>query len=202
MLEKAYPPEGGEAVKERYLYPAIFSEDQDGVAVEFPDLPGCLTCANLIDEAFDMAREAMGLHLYGVEQRGESAPIPSVPSKLMTGLGPRQSIVMIEVWMAPIRGGVENKAVKKTLTIPKWLNDLAERQNVNFSQVLQDALKAHLGLVRFSAPGPIARTEGTSGVDLYETVDPRELQGKSVDELLKLLSRPMPGARGGRQDKS
>jgi predicted RNase H-like HicB family nuclease len=159
-------------MKDRYLYPAVFTEDQDGVAVEFPDLPGCFTCADTLEEAYDMAREALGLHLYGLEEDGEQIPTPAKPRDLMSRLTHGQSVVVIEVWMPPIRGGVENKAVKKTLTLPKWLNELAERQNVNFSQVLQDALKAHLGILPNRPGAPSNRKETTAALERWSLHEP------------------------------
>jgi hypothetical protein len=57
-----------------------------------------------------------------------------------------QSIVLIDVWMIPFRDEMKNKAIKKTLTIPKWLDDIASQHKVNFSRVLQDALIQYLGV--------------------------------------------------------
>ncbi|MCG5026842.1 type II toxin-antitoxin system HicB family antitoxin [Anoxybacillus flavithermus] len=129
--------------KDRYIYPAIFDYSSDGISVEFPDLPGCFTCGDTEEEAFKMAKEAMALHLYGLEQENEEIPHPSKVSEIQTENN--QVIVFIEVWMPPFRHEMENKAVKKTLTIPKWLDDLAREHNVNYSQILQEALKKHLG---------------------------------------------------------
>ncbi|KPC97443.1 hypothetical protein LR69_04362 [Geobacillus sp. BCO2] len=129
--------------KDRYIYPAIFDYSSDGISVEFPDLPGCFTCGDTEEEAFKMAKEAMALHLYGLEQENEEIPQPSKVSEIQTENN--QVIVFIEVWMPPFRHEMENKAVKKTLTIPKWLDDLAKEHNVNYSQILQEALKKHLG---------------------------------------------------------
>ena len=61
---------------------------------------------------------------------------------------PKSFVSIVEVWMPVVRDEMENKAIKKTLTIPKWLNDIAEENKVNFSQVLQSALKDYLGLAR------------------------------------------------------
>lgn len=147
-------------MKDRYVYPAILTDDASGIAVEFPDLPGCYTCGPTLDEAFEMAREALGLHLFGLEQEGEAVPAPSRPADLMARLAQDQSVALVETWMPPIRGGAEERAVKKTLTLPKWLNDLAERQNVNFSHILQEGLKEYLGLasrLRSHSAGPEAR---------------------------------------------
>jgi predicted RNase H-like HicB family nuclease len=130
--------------KDRYIYPAIFDYADDGITVEFPDLPGCITCGDSEEEAFKMAKEAMALHLYGLEEDNEKIPTPSKVSALT--VQSNQVVVLIEVWMPPFRHELENKAVKKTLTIPKWLDDLAKEYNVNYSQILQDALKKHLGV--------------------------------------------------------
>ena len=60
-----------------YVYPAIFTYEDDGISVEFPDLPGCLTCADTTEEAIKMAKEALGLHLYGIEEENETIPVAS-----------------------------------------------------------------------------------------------------------------------------
>ncbi|WP_018131245.1 type II toxin-antitoxin system HicB family antitoxin [Effusibacillus pohliae] len=136
-------------MKDRYIYPAIFDYAEDGISVEFPDLPGCLTCGDTDEEALHNAKEAMALHLYGMEQDGDPIPAPTPVSKLRTE--ENQAVVLVEVWMPPFRDEMEDRAVKKTLTIPKWLNDLAEEHKVNFSHVLQDALKRYLGVERRKA---------------------------------------------------
>ena len=130
--------------KDRYVFPAIFDFAADGISIEFPDLPGCLPCAQDADEAIKNAKEAVALHLYGMENDGDEIPDPTP----ITQLHPEQNqaILLVEVLMPVYRNAIENRAVKKTLTIPKWLNDLAERERVNFSQVLQDALKKNLGI--------------------------------------------------------
>ena len=64
-------------MKTHYSYPAFFYLEPDGISVEFPDLPGCLSCAQTEEEAFQRAREALGLHLYGMETDGEVIPEPT-----------------------------------------------------------------------------------------------------------------------------
>ena len=130
--------------KDRYIFPAIFDYADDGISIEFPDLPGCLPCAHSDQEAVSNAKEAMALHLYSMEQDGDQIPEPTPVTKLQPQRN--QAIVLVDVWMPVYRGAIENKAVKKTLTIPKWLNDLAEQEKVNFSQILQEALKQNLGI--------------------------------------------------------
>ena len=63
--------------KDCYVYPAIFTYEDDGISVEFPDLPGCLTCVDATEEAIKMAKEALGLHLYGIEEENETLPVAS-----------------------------------------------------------------------------------------------------------------------------
>ena len=129
--------------KKYYTFPAFFYFDQDGIAIEFPDLPGCLPCAQTEEEAFANAKEALGVHLFGMEQDGEEIPEPTPINQLCPEKD--AAIVMIEVFMPSVRDRINNKVVKKTLTIPAWLNRKAESANVNFSQILQDGLKQYLG---------------------------------------------------------
>lgn len=131
-------------LKDRYIYPAIFDYADDGISIEFPDLPGCLPCAHTTEDAIKNAREALGLHLYCMEKDKDEIPEPTPIDKIK--LESNQAVVLVEVWMPLIRDAIENRSVKKTLTIPKWLNDLAEDKNVNFSHILQEALKDRLGV--------------------------------------------------------
>ena len=91
-----------------------------------------------------MARECIALHLYGMEKDGDPIPEPTRAVDVVTETN--QTVVLIDVWMPPFRDELAERAVKKTLTIPKWLDELAVENNVNFSRVLQDGLKAHLGV--------------------------------------------------------
>ena len=85
------------------------------------------------------AQEALGLHLFGMEQDGETIPAPTPINKI--ALEKDQVPALISVYMPLVRNQVQTASVKKTLTIPAWLNALAEKNNINFSQTLQTALK-------------------------------------------------------------
>lgn len=126
-----------------YTFPAYFYYDDDGISIEFPDLPGCLPCAQTSEEAFHNAAEALGLHLFGMEQDQDTIPSPTPVRELHPEDG--AVITMIEVFMPSVRDRINNKVVKKTLTLPSWLNREAEAANVNFSLVLQEGLKRYLG---------------------------------------------------------
>lgn len=129
--------------KKYYAFPALFFYDNDGISVEFPDLPGCLPCAHTSEEAFQNAKEALGLHLFGMEQDGDSIPEPTPVRNLKADEG--AVVTMIEVFMPAVRDSINERFVKKTLTLPAWLNRAAEERGVNFSQLLQESLKNYLG---------------------------------------------------------
>lgn len=127
---------------DRYIYPAIFTyEKGQEIAVEFPDL-NCATSGVDDNDALLSARELLGCVLCGMEEDGEEIPAPTPLSELKTQAAERA--VLIDVYMPSIRLARVNKAVNRTVTLPAWLNAAALEHNINFSQVLQDALKAQL----------------------------------------------------------
>ncbi len=126
-----------------FVYPAIFtySEEDKCYMVDFIDLEGCSTFGNTIDEAYIMAQDAMGLYLSDLD----SFPKPTIPYNKIH-LEKNQFISLIELDLVEYRKKVNNISIKKTLTIPTWLNTLAEKNDINFSQILQKALKEELNL--------------------------------------------------------
>lgn len=129
---------------DKYIFPFVLIQKENKLVGDFPDLPGCIACGDTEEELLKNAKEAMALHLYGMEEEGYEIPAPSKITDLKPE--PKQYVVMIEVRMIPFRDKMRNKAVNKTLTIPKWLDDLAVENGVNFSHVLQEALKTYLGV--------------------------------------------------------
>ncbi|RIV20246.1 type II toxin-antitoxin system HicB family antitoxin [Alicyclobacillaceae bacterium I2511] len=132
----------------KYVFPAVFDpaeKGESGYTVTFPDLPGCITEGDTIEEALANAREAMELWLWDTEQHGELIPVPSDPKNIQLKKG--KFVMLVIAWMDLIRDEMANKSIKKTLTLPKWLNDAAEKQQLNFSQLLQFALKERLGII-------------------------------------------------------
>lgn len=132
-------------MKDHHIYPALFDYDADGISVSFPDLPGCFSCGSDDAEAFTMAKDALRGWLLVSEEAGDQIPEPTTLKNVKLE-NQEQRCVLIEVNLAPYREAFENRAVKKTLTVPAWLNQAAERENLNFSQVLQSALKERLNL--------------------------------------------------------
>jgi predicted RNase H-like HicB family nuclease len=128
-----------------YLYPAFFRRvESGGYSIDFPDLPGCVSAGDDLEEALAMAREALSLHLYGLIEDGDAIPAASDPELLPAEEG--AFIAPVEGRPDMVRDEIRNRSIKKTLTLPNWLNEEAERQHVNFSKVLQDALRERLGL--------------------------------------------------------
>lgn len=130
---------------DRYVFPAVLTyEEGYEIAVTFPDLPGCATSGEDDAEALAMGKEALGLHLWGMELDGDEIPSPSKIKDIELEDG--EVVAMVEVYMPSVRLAQENKSVNRTVTLPAWLNAKALEQGVNFSQVLQDALKKGMGI--------------------------------------------------------
>lgn len=100
-------------MKDTYIYPAVFDYSEDGISITFPDLPGCLPCADTVDEAVKNAKEALMLHLFGMEMDNEEIPEPTPISEIISEKN--QAIILIDVFMPPFRKIQKTKNVKKTL---------------------------------------------------------------------------------------
>lgn len=130
---------------ERYIYPAIFTyEENKEIAIYFPDLDAATSGTDDAD-ALTSARELLGCVMYGLEEDKEEIPAPSKLNSIY--ITPEQKAVLIDVYMPSIRQANINKSVSRTVTLPAWLNAAALERNMNFSQILQDALKAQLHMV-------------------------------------------------------
>ncbi len=133
-------------------YPACFFKETTGYSVIFPDLNDLATCGETLDEAFTMAVDCLAGYLFWLQKDGEATPPASLPSTIdlesvAEGTCYEEAFVnMVTVDVAEYAKIHFEKAVKKTLTIPAWLNTAAVAQDINFSQVLQEALKARLQL--------------------------------------------------------
>lgn len=137
------------------MYPACFYHDKNGYSVVFPDLNWLSTCGETLNEAMSMAVDCLAGYLYTCQKDGDAVPAPSEMSKIdpvsiAKELGLNTStenfVNLITVDVDEYAKKHFEKSVKKTLTIPAWLNEAALEQKINFSQVLQDALKSQLHL--------------------------------------------------------
>ena len=123
------------------VFPAIFTFDGQYYNVDFIDLKGCSTFGSSIQVAYSMAQDAMGLYLDNMT----NFPNPSLDFSNIP-LKENQFVSFISIDMDDYRKKFNKKSIKKTLTIPEWLNYLAEKNDINFSQVLQEALKEKLNI--------------------------------------------------------
>lgn len=129
---------------ERYFYPAVFTyEPNQEIAVVFPDLD-CATSGENEDDALLSARELLGCVLNGLEEDQEDIPAPTPLTQVKAA--PNERVVLIDVYMPSVRMAHINRSVNRTVTLPAWLNAAALERNINFSQVLQEALKTQLHL--------------------------------------------------------
>lgn len=132
---------------DRYVYPAVFTyEDGYEIAVTFPDLPGCATSGVDEPEALEMAKDALGGHLWCLEKDGDDIPLPTRLCDVK--LEPSEHAALIDVYMPSVRLSQEARSVNRTVTLPAWLNAAALERGINFSQALQATLMNELGISR------------------------------------------------------
>ena len=128
----------------KYVYPAVFAEESTGgYSVYFPDVEGCYTQGEDMAEAIEMAKDALCLMLYDMEVSHRDIPKPTDIHNIKSE-SDSDIVSLIACDTMTYRRFYDNKAVKKTLSIPNWLNIMAEEQGINFSAVLQNALKEQL----------------------------------------------------------
>ena len=127
-----------------YCYPAIVTfYDDGGTETYFPDLD-VYTCNDDDTNLVGYAKELLYLTMNGLEEDGEEIPVPTPLNELE--LEENEKSILVEVFMPPFRLRNKNKSVKKTLSIPAWINEMAMEYDINFSQVLQDGLKKELNI--------------------------------------------------------
>lgn len=122
----------------KIFYPAVFQKEDTGYSVWVPDIEGCVSQGESISEAMENIADAIGLMLEVRADHDLDIPAPSSPEKIKTEENQFVSVVPFDP--AEYDEKYSAKAVKKTLTIPNWLNTMAERSNINFSALLQKAL--------------------------------------------------------------
>ncbi len=125
----------------KLFYPAIFHREGEGFWVTFPDFPECFTEGDNIELAYEMAVEALGLAITSRKNEKQEIPVASPVDTITIDEG---VLVVVEFDMLEYYKKHNSKAVKKTLSIPEWLNEEAIAKGLNFSQVLQEALMLKL----------------------------------------------------------
>lgn len=124
---------------DKLFYPALFyTAEEGGFWITFPDFPECFTQGETLEEAYDMAVDSLGLCITDLLKEGSTLPKPSPPSNIT--IDSNAVLLVIKFDLEEYRRKNNSKAVKKTLSIPQWLNEEALALNINFSAVLQEAL--------------------------------------------------------------
>lgn len=128
------------------IYPAIFEIDKDGaITITFPDLPSAISCADNTRDAYHYATEVAELVLENyIDDLFENAPKPSELKSIH--LEKNQCIALIKIDTEKVIRESSSKSIKKTVTIPSWLNEIGIKNNLNFSKILQDGIKKELGI--------------------------------------------------------
>ena len=132
----------------KYAYPAILTPEGNQILVDVLDLPGLHTFGDNIPDALYMAQDAIEMWLWDAENEHEIIPTASSYENVAKMCKePGQFVSMIAADTDEYRRKIDTRAVKKTLSIPQWLNYKAEKANAPFSQILQQGLKAYLNIV-------------------------------------------------------
>ena len=127
----------------KVTYFAVFEKTKTGFSVYFPDVLGCVTCGDDFDHSLIMAQEVLGLHLYGMEKDGESFPqrTDNIP-ELESG----DIVAAVTVFPTLVKDEMDNRREKTNVTIPHWLKVAAEAEGLNYSRLLETAIKETLGI--------------------------------------------------------
>ncbi len=128
----------------KYIYPAVFTRENDAFLVDFPDLPSCYTHGHTWEEAFEKAGDALSLMLYIMETQKETIPPPTDPCSIQPSKG--KTIALIQADTLAVRKMNDTRAVRKNITLPAWMDTLAKEHNINFSQLLQTAICRECGI--------------------------------------------------------
>jgi predicted RNase H-like HicB family nuclease len=130
----------------KYVYPAVFTKEESGLfSIDFPDVKNCFTGGQDIDDGYKMAEDVLCFTLYEMEREGKALPQSTDP--LNMAVSENSFIALIGCDTEAYRRTEKSRSVKKTLTIPEWLDEMAVNANLNFSRVLQEGLKKELHIL-------------------------------------------------------
>lgn len=128
-------------------YQGVFEPtDGNGFSVYFPDLPGCTSYGDTLSEAQKNAQDALGLHLYGMEQDGDPVPAPSATPEVDPETAAGYFVCPVTVFPSLVRDELDNRRVKTNVTIPAWVRELAQERGLNCSKLLEEAILDTVGI--------------------------------------------------------
>lgn len=125
----------------KYIYTAVFTPNEDGTKIYacIPDLPGCVTTGRDLQDAIDQITDAASGWLVVAEDEG--LPIPAVTKQTEITHGELDELSMIRVDTIAYRAQTDTRSVRKNVSLPAWMANLADKLNINCSQILQDGLR-------------------------------------------------------------
>ena len=128
----------------KYVYPALFAKEDESIIVTFPDLEDTFTDGATMQEAFENAEDVLNLMLWNREEEKDDIPMPSSPEQITV---PQEAtLAMIKADTLAYRKLHDQKTIRRSITIPSWLDTLARERNINFSQLMQNAIRRECGI--------------------------------------------------------
>lgn len=139
----------------KYIYPVIITKNENNIAVNYPDFPDC-KCENIsrelnLKDILDNAIDNLGFYLVNLEKENKILPVQHNLSQIIAlknNLHKNQIVIPVQIFMPKYRDLEIEKAVNKTVTMPKWLLLAGQEFNLNFSHIMQDALMQKLNITR------------------------------------------------------
>lgn len=128
----------------KYVYPALFAKEDESILVTFPDLEDTFTDGATMQEAFDNAEDVLNLMLWNREEEKADIPLPSSPEEIIVPQG--TMLVMIKADTLAYRKLHDQKTIRRSITLPSWLDTIAREHNINFSQLMQNAIRRECGI--------------------------------------------------------
>lgn len=128
----------------KYVYPAIFTTATEGIIVTFPDLEDTFTDGNTMEDAFENAEDVLNLMLWNREEEKKEIPAPTPAAKI--SVPANATLAMIKADTLAYRKLHDKKTVRRSITLPNWLDTIAREHNINCSQLLQNAIRNECGL--------------------------------------------------------
>lgn len=128
----------------KYIYPAVFTQEDHGYSIDFPDIEACYTCGDNLADGFLMAEDVLSMSMYEYEKEHKAIPKPSDINSIKTA--PNETVHLIAGDTFKYEKMYENKPVRKSVTIPAWLDTKVENANISLSAFLQQKLKEEFHL--------------------------------------------------------
>ena len=128
----------------KYVYPALFVKEDESIIVTFPDLEDTFTDGATMQEAFENAEDVLNLMLWNREEEKDDIPMPSSPEQITV---PQEAtLAMIKADTLAYRKLHDQKTIRRSITLPNWLDTIAREHNINFSQLMQNAIRRECGI--------------------------------------------------------